>query len=143
MKLRENLEALLPEPAVNWLMTMFDVIQTLDDFADGEQVERKDLDALIWNTLVALPGNAFFMQHAGMLLPVIAMAILKWQASDQAEREGRADERAYMWRAGYYDLVLMAVLLTHGSLKTTEISEKIMRLYGEEFKDYIKEFHNA
>ena len=143
MSLSENLEALLPEPAVEWLMTMFSVIQTMDDYADGAKVERKDLDAMIWNTLVALPSNQFFMRHANMLLPVIATAILKWQASDQAERDGRADERAYMWRAGYYDLVLMAVLLTHGSTKTTEISEKIMRLYGEDFKDYIKEFHNA
>lgn len=143
MKLIEHLEALLPEPAVSWLMTMFSVIQTFDDYADGDSVDRKELDALIWNTLVALPSNEFFAKNATTLLPIIASAVLKWQASDKAEKEGRADERCYMWRAGYYDLILMAVLVTHGSAIAIEQAETCMRLYGEDFQDYIKEFRNA
>lgn len=37
----------------------------------------------------------------------------------------------------------MAVLVTHGSAIAIEQAETCMRLYGEDFEDYIKEFRNA
>jgi len=69
--------------------------------------------------------------------------ILKWQASDTAERDGQANAKSYMWRAGYYDLVLMAVSLVHGAGFATLHGHHVMALYGETFEDYMKEFSNA
>ena len=48
-----------------------------------------------------------------------------------------------MWRAGYYDLVLMAVSLVHGAGFATLHGHHVMALYGETFEDYMKEFGNA
>jgi hypothetical protein len=69
--------------------------------------------------------------------------ILKWQASDTAERNQQADAKSFVWRAGYYDLVLMTVSLVHGPVPATQNAHLVMALYGETYEDYMKEFGNA
>jgi hypothetical protein len=143
--LKENLQKvfLLPAPAVEWLVMVYDAIQVFDDIADGDTVERKDLNATIWNTLVGMHQNAFFLANSHYLIPLLATAIMKWQASDHAERNGQADARSFVWRAGYYDLILMAVSITHGPGFATNNAHLVMEFYGEKFEDYMKEFENA
>ena len=143
--LKENLQRvfLLPDPVVEWLVMVYDAIQVFDDVADGDTVERKDLNATIWNTLVGINQNQFFISNSHYLVPLLATMILKWQASDTAERAGQADAISFVWRAGYYDLILMAVSLTHGPGFATKNAHLVMKLYGEKFEDYVKEFDNA
>lgn len=138
--MREHLKALhLPDPAVDWLCNLYDCAQTFDDYADGDEVPRKALNALIWNTLVAMPANGFFQANSAVLLPVVGNAILKWQASDQSEHGDRHD-LAYAWRASYYDVVLSVCLVVHGVEWATENASAIMGLYGETFEQYRTEF---
>jgi hypothetical protein len=67
--IRRHLEALmLPPDAQAWLIGMWQAIQVFDDFADGDTVERKDLDGVIWNTLIAMPSNPFFQKHSAQLV---------------------------------------------------------------------------
>jgi len=143
--LRENLQngLSLPAPAVDWLMMLWGAIQVFDDVADGDKITRQDLNACIWNTLVGMNQNSFWIVNSQTLTPVVASMILKWQASDQAERAGLADARSFVWRAGFYDVVLMTVALCHGTSRATEMASLVMSLYGETFEDYMKEFHNA
>jgi hypothetical protein len=143
--LKENLQRVfaLPAPAVEWLLMLWGAIQVFDDVADGDPVEREDLNAAIWNTLVGMNQNTFWQANSHTLAPIVASAILKWQASDQAERAGQADARSFVWRAGYYDVVLMAVALCHGTQRATEAAKQVMELYGETLEDYMKEFSNA
>lgn len=122
---------------------LWQAIQTFDDYADNDPVKRNDLDATIWNTLVAMPQNPFFAQHAAALLSALSVAILKWQASDRQERAGTVDARSFVWRAGYYDVVLLTVQLVHGPAAATAVSNKVLGLYGESLDDYMKEFGNA
>lgn len=139
--LKFNLESLrLPEPAVQWLLSVFDAIQTFDDFADGDPVDRQRLNALIWNTMIGLPQNPWFVAHAGALLPVMAVQFLKWHGSDMAERAARADEVSFVWRAGFYDLVLLCVQLSQGTQAAMDAAPDVLRLYGENYADYRKEF---
>ena len=143
--LRLNLQRVLalPAPAVEWLLMLFGAIQVFDDVADGDPVEREDLNAVIWNTLVGMNQNAFWIANSQSLAPVVATMILKWQASDQAERDCKADAKSFVWRAGYYDVVLMTVALCHGTQQATEKAQQVMELYGETFEDYMKEFDHA
>jgi len=143
--LRLNLQRVLalPAPAIDWLLMLFDAIQVFDDVADGDAVERDDLNAAIWNTLVGMSQNTFWIANSQTLTPVVASMILKWQASDQAERNGKADARSFVWRAGYYDVVLMTVALCHGTQRATETAQQVMELYGETLEDYLKEFDHA
>lgn len=132
-----------PAPAIEWLLMLWDAIQVFDDVADGDGVKREDLDVVIWNSLVGMHQNVFWQANANSLLPVVATAVLKWQASDQAERDGKADARSFVWRAGYYDVVLMVVTLCHTAKHAKELSRRVMELYGEKFENYLKEFGNA
>ena len=143
--LKQNLQQvlMLPAPAVEWLLMLWNAIQVFDDVADGDPVDREDLNSAIWNTLVGMNQNSFWIANSHNLAPVLAAVILKWQASDRAERAGQADAKAYVWRAGYYDVVLMAVALCHGTKAATDMSHLVMQLYGEKFEEYMKEFGNA
>ena len=78
-----------------------------------------------------------------MLVPMLSTMVLKWQASDVVEREGRADAKSFVWRAGYYDLILMAIQLCHGAQQALIMAPHVMELYGEKFEDYLMEFKNA
>jgi len=133
----------LPDVAVDWLMGMWDAIQFLDDVADGDDITRNEFDRALNQLLVGMPSNPFFTSYSSMLLPVVAVQLLKWQASDAAERDGKADAKSYMWRAGYYDLILMAVQICHGYDVAVRMAPIVMSLYGEKIEDYKKEFADA
>lgn len=139
--LKEGLH--LPFDAVQWLLDLYHAFQVFDDFADGDAVDRNDLDKLIWNTLVGMQQNSFYMQNSFRLLPVISVNILKWQASDTVERAGNANAKAYVWRAGYYDIALAAVEICHGPVFAAQNAHIVLGLYGETYDDYMKEFKNA
>ena len=139
LNLRETLS--LPSDAVQYLLDLWNLIQVLDDVADGAPIKRSDLDQAIWTSLGAFPMNSFFKQWQGWLVPAQTQMVLKWMASDLAEREGCADERSYMWRAGYYDVVCLVAGLVHGP--SSQFALAALSLYGETCGEYMKEFHNA
>lgn len=133
----------LPAEAVQWLVDVWECIQLFDDVADGDPVDRKDLDRVIWLTFIGLHSNPFFEAKKAALMPVLATQILKWQASDWVERNNMADARSFGWRAGYYDLVLLCVHLCHGQDVATTCAAQVLSLYGESFDGYLKEFSHA
>ena len=133
----------LPPDAAAWLLDMWHVIQVFDDVADGDAVQRRDLDMTIWKTLISMPSNAFFTRYSAQLQPVVAMAFFKWKASDDAERNGRADARSFGWRSAYYDLILITLLLCHGPLVAIEKAEFVLSLFGESYAAYCEEFPHA
>lgn len=129
-----------PQDAAAWLIDVWRCIQLFDDVADGGEIVRAELDAVIWACFVSMADNPFFVAKRQALIPVLAAQVLKWQGADAAERAGAVDERAYMWRAGYYDLVLMVAAIVHGPESATALSRSVMEMYGEKFADYIGEF---
>ena len=139
--LREGLN--LPDAAAVWLLDLWDVTQTLDDIVDGDEVSRDAAMALVVKTLFTMPSNQFYAANAGILQPVIATAILKWKASDDAERAGAADEKSFIWRASYYDVILTAVIICHGWDTAMKNAVNVMKLYGESYISYKEEFSRA
>lgn len=133
----------LPPDAARWLLDLWAVIQVFDDVADADNVPLATLHDAVWRALIAMPDNAFYVANASSLLPVLANAFLKWVASDCAERAGAADEKSFVWRASYYDVVLMVVLLVHGKDAAIQNAATVMSLYGEKYADYKTEFPDA
>jgi hypothetical protein len=133
----------LPQEAVDWLISLYDSFQFFDDIADGDEVSRETFDKVLWDVFVSMPQNHFFVKSAHQLIPLVGAQILKWQASDKAERNKNADAKSFVWRAGYYDIVLFCVALVHGPSAAIAASENILRLYGEKFNDYLEEFKSA
>lgn len=136
-------ELMVPKDAIDWLVMLYDSVQVFDDYADGDPVKREDLDKLIWTTLISMPNNRFYKDNSEALWPLIATAILKWQASDTVERNKKANAISFVWRAGYYDIVLMVYAICFGSAKARKDAHVIMSLYGEKFEEYIEEVNNA
>lgn len=133
----------LPEPAVSWLLSLFNIFQVFDDAADADPISRSELDDAIWDSLAGFYQNQFFMAYSAHLVPLMAVCILKWQASDRVEREGAHNAMSYAWRAGYYDIVLAVVQLCHGQKVARENAHLVMNLYGETYADYMAEFNHA
>lgn len=129
--------------AHDWLMSLWNAIQVFDDMADGDMPDREDLIAAICDTLVHMPANPFFEANKAVLLPLIAVAILKWKAADDAEREGKPDEMSFAWRAGFYDIVLAVVQIIHGRDVAMDAARYVMKLYGEKYAEYYEEFAHA
>lgn len=139
--LAAHFEALeLPWDASVWLLNLWDVIQAFDDVYDGDEVSRQDVLKTLWRVLVSMPANPFYQTHQSHLTPVIGNAICKWQAANAAEDAGEHDERSFIWRASYYDVVMTVVTLCHGPDRAFEMSRSVMAMYGEAYDDYVKEF---
>lgn len=133
----------LPDDAHDWLMGMWNVAQVFDDMADGDKPDRADVDRALCDALVNLPENQFYLAHRHILLPLVALAVLKWKASDDMERAGEVGALSYVWRAGFYDLVLACVQIVHGIDNAMDIAANVARLYGEKFDDYMREMSDA
>ena len=131
----------LPRPAADWLLDLWHVIQVFDDVHDGDPAG--DVMPALWGALISMPGNPFYVANAAALQAAVATAILKWHAANEAEDAGEADERSFVWRAAYYDVVLLAVLLCHGQAEALRLAPTIMLMYGEPFAAYREEFPNA
>ena len=142
--LLRNFEALdLPANATAWLLDLWALTQFFDDVVDGDTVRPAAAHEVIWKALVTFPANSFYVANATVLQSALATAVLKWEASHSAERLNKADERSFMWRAAYYDVVLLVVLLCQGYESAMAKAPTIMALYGEKFSDYRAEFPNA
>jgi hypothetical protein len=133
----------LSEEASDWLIALWEVIQLFDDVADKDPIDRDELDMVIWNALVGMPANLFYQRNIHILTPLLSIMVLKWKASDTVERNGEACATSFVWRAGYYDLVLATVQLEHGAQAAMDIGHAVLKLYGESLEDYMKEMQDA
>jgi hypothetical protein len=133
----------LPIDTQLWLTDFWDVIQGLDDWRDNDTVDSLEKEKVIYQVMVALPSNPFFQRHAQHLLPIMSNLVLKWIAANKLEDNKEELNKAYMWRAAYYDLVLEVVRLVHGYENAALVSDYVAKMYGESFEEYVKEFQNA
>ena len=129
--------------AHDWLLALWNAVQVFDDMADGDFPDREDLFACIADVLCNMPNNPFFRAHADTLLPLLAVALLKWRASDDVERAHEPSEMSFAWRAGFYDIVLAVVQLVHGAEIARDAAQHVMKLYGENYAEYAEEFNHA
>jgi hypothetical protein len=120
----------LPEAARAWLLDLWCVIQVLDDAADGDRSEDagRAAMAVFWD----LPLNPFYRDHVAALQPVLMLQVLKWRAANALEAIGAADERTYMARAGFYDVVMMVCQLCG----VKDFEAECLMLYGETYAQY-------
>lgn len=125
----------LPPEVSEYLIDLWHVIQLLDDAQDGDKATNvKDA---AWAIFARMPLNRFYQQNVMTLQPLLAMQLIKWEAANVDEAEGRADERSFMWRAGYYEIVAMACHLCGLDPHANRVA---LRMYGETFAEYREEF---
>jgi hypothetical protein len=135
----------LPAEAHEWLLDMWEAFQGLDDWRDGDEISKQDIEHIIYVVLAKLPSNPFFQAYANRLLPVVSNVVLRWCGANYHEDHKNQAQlpKCYMWRAGYYDIVLEVVNCVYGHKAAAQAASLIMALYGEELNEYKKEFENA
>lgn len=133
----------LPVAAQKWLLDFWSVIQGLDDWRDNDPVDPKVKERVIYCVMVDMPQNGFFQAHSNYLLPLVSSCVLRWIGANRLEENGEELQKAYMWRAAYYDIVLEVVRLCHGVEAAINAAVYVAKLYGEPFDEYVKEFKNA
>lgn len=141
MTLADHLIKYLPPHAAQWCVMLYEALQVFDDVHDGDPVTKDDLHSVIWFTLVAMPQNPFYAQHSKELSGVVAALIMKWHAANACEDAREADAKSFVWRAGYFDVVLLCATLAHGPVFAKQNAESILRLYGEDLDTYLGEFN--
>lgn len=114
---------------------VWDFIQLVDDCYDGDAPSIEGADRVAWAMLVGMPSNPFYRENMDSLTPILALQILKWRVSNFREANGMADAKTYMWRAGYYDLVLAVAQLCGVGEKINAVPD----FYGENLADYLQE----
>jgi hypothetical protein len=133
----------LPEDAARFVIMIEQFSQFFDDVADGDEIKRADLDLNLFNCFVGLNTNTFFLNNRFKLLPVMELIILKWQGSDILERDGKADEKTFVWRAAFYDLLMAVMGICHGHSYAIKRAPCVINFYAEKMEDYRKEFPNG
>ena len=131
-----------PKDAIEWLLEAYNSIQVLDDVKDKDydKITDESFDSMVWFLLVGCPINPFYVQHKHILVPVIANALMKWNAANAVEKKGLPSEVSFVWRAAYYDLVLCVATICHGRVNAGIMAPSIMGIYSESFEKYKQEF---
>jgi predicted CDP-diglyceride synthetase/phosphatidate cytidylyltransferase len=111
---------------------------SLSDFKKLSKVKTEDV---LVSLMLKLPLNSFWITHQSTLLPIISNTICTWKASDNMEHQGDSNEKSFVYRASFYQGLLMVVTLEKGFDFAYEHSDKILNVYGESFEDYKKEFN--
>jgi len=128
-------------PAQQYLCGLWQFIQFMDDVIDGDTVTREQAKSVLTDVLVKIPLNPFYLQHAQVLIPVVSNALLVWNASDLMEVSGKADERSYIYRSSFYNVLLQVYAIEYGIDKAMENSAQLLSLYGETYENYKTEFN--
>jgi hypothetical protein len=124
----------LPEDAQAWLLDLWNLTQVLDDAMDGDKPGKADVSRAVWAVFQNMPCNSFYQSRMSLLQPVLVLQLLKWEAANEAEAAGFRDARTYVWRAGFYDVVMMACHLCGINAR-----REVMEMYGEPFAAYLEE----
>lgn len=133
----------LPVDASAFLLKVWDAIQFLDDIKDDDGPD--DVDAGIYNLIVSLPSDRFLAANQAVLSGALATAYHKWQAANVVEsvRDATQLDKAYVWRAGYYDVIVTVAALCLPREEVDAIAPHILKLYGESRESYLQEFERA
>lgn len=124
----------LPDDAQAWLLDLWNVIQVFDDLVDGDPVAKSAALGAVQAVFLTMPMNAFARDHMTVLQPILALQFLKWQGANTVEGAGLANEKSYVWRAGFYDVVLMVCHLCG----IPDAGHAVMEMYGEPFAEYME-----
>jgi hypothetical protein len=123
----------LPPVAKSWLLDLWNLSQVLDDAFDGDKSAPDDVTRATRGIFLDMPLNEFYRQFTAVLQPVLFLQVLKWQAANDVEAKGLANEKSYVWRAGFYDVVLLVCHLCG----INDVGHAVMELYGETFAEYM------
>ena len=126
----------------------FDLLQlahTWDDLVDGDkEVSGDEANSAFLACLFTVPSSPLWgVDMQANLLNVY----LRWQDANSIEQAKDSSDddlaKAWMLRAGLYDLFVLIATKLHGIMWAKEIGPIVRKCYGETLANFIKEIRNA
>ena len=116
--------------AVDFANVLWSAIQEWDDLHDEGKCQNHN--ALLSWLAFGKEYTPFFAAHSHIMRPALLQMYLGWQTANTLERGSRDDvNKAYMLRAGYYQVLHMMAWIIGGDLWAAEVGPEIYRLYDE------------
>ena len=129
------------ENSINFSLDLVRVSQIWDDLYDKDKdVSGDHVNYIFFKSIYELQKNVIW-QHCAIgehLLNVF----LKWNDANVLEKEKKNDSdlnKAYMLRAGIYDIFPIIAYHLHGLKWALEVGPLIMRYYGEDLDTFKSE----
>lgn len=131
--------------AVGYCLELVQISHVWDDLKDGDDPSRDRIDAAFEALLLDVPTNPFFAAHAGALTTMHRSVILQWHTANAFEtaREEPQLPKAYMLRAGLFQIFHMVAALKGGMTWARQLGPEIWRAYDETLEDVTQEALNA
>ncbi len=135
------------EAAVRMLVSLGEVSQIADDFVDGDKpgCDSAAMSRLLLLALVNLPNNPFFEKYRAWLAPLLASALLQWDASNGWHRDPRRDTRIYgfVYRCALEKVIVTTAYLIAGFEHARNVEREVHEFYrysadadGETFEQW-------
>lgn len=105
------------QDAINFMVTVGKWSHLYDDLIDKDKTIDDDfVHEVMWDIMVGLPLNKFYIANATMLAPVFATGILNWRGANDMEKSGSKEELfiAHATRYSINDLALLVMTLLGG-----------------------------
>lgn len=121
------------QDAVTLCLDYFTVCHVWDDLIDKDKPVSDRAISMAFKTLIhKIPNNPFYRQYSAELTPVLMNIIMQWDDSNVLDHGDDNDkDKAYMLRAGMYNLINHIALICGGYEHAQEVGPEIRRLYGE------------
>lgn len=130
------------EDAVHFALSVWQATQEWDDLEDEGRCE--DHNRLLSWLAFGKEYTPFFARNAHLLRPALLQLYLRWRVANVLERGDRDDvNKAYMLRAGYYDVLHMIAWICGGDDHAARVGPEIYRSYGETAEGLWKEFNDG
>lgn len=105
------------EDAVRFLFQIGRVARLADDITDGDSRNvAADMGRLLFEALVTLPTNPFFLRHHATLAPILANVALTWEATEDWRRSNNEKTRmfAFVLRECSEQIATTVAMITGG-----------------------------
>jgi len=120
--------------AVLFCELLFRISQVMDDIYDGDkEVSRRDFTEMMWEALVELPSNEFYMSNFAVLQPLVRSALNDWYDANELEHSGEHDQSiAFILRDQLTGLVSQCAYLVGGYQWLRHVSAEVRRFFHDE-----------
>jgi len=130
--------------ATQFCLLFLQALNVWDDLIDKDNdVKDSHINDAFTICLVHIPKNRFYIAYQNELTPMIHNVILQWHNANELEKIENSNNdkhKAWMLRAGVYQLFHYCTMLTGGEDWAKNIGPEVWRLYGETVEQHLEEF---
>lgn len=126
------------QTAVAYCLDLAYISHLWDDLIDKDkQRTDEEINNAFMAALFTIPTNPFFRKYESELRPLMASVVQQWEVSNVLEIGDESDrEKAYMLRAGIYQIFHYCAQLVGGLQWGRKIGPEIYRFYEETVTSY-------